>query len=145
MIFTISSISPADLNTGIVLWFQQFYALLIKRFLHSLRNWRAIITQIIIPIVFVTFGLVLIETVPGLTSQDAKRSLSMPKSALLEDKIITFYAELGSSSNAIFKVSYLTCNGIIIIIITHRVIGQLSIGMLLGQHNWVIFHNEFGH
>ena len=97
--------SQTDLNTGIVLWFQQFYALLVKRFLHSIRNWRAIITQIIIPILFIILGLVLIETVPGRTSNDEKRLLSMPQSSLIEDRIMTFYAELGSS-NSIFKVSY---------------------------------------
>ena len=97
--------SQTDLNTGIVLWFQQFYALLVKRFLHSIRNWRAIITQIIIPILFIILGLVLIETVPGRTSNDEKRLLSMPQSSLIEDRIMTFYAELGGS-NSIFKVSY---------------------------------------
>lgn len=76
-----------------------------KRFLHSLRNWRAIVTQIIIPIVFIMLGLVLIETVPEITSNDEKRSLNMPESALIEDKIITFYAEFGGS-NSFFKVWY---------------------------------------
>jgi len=94
-----------DLNTGIALWFQQFYALLVKRFLHSLRNWHAIITQIIIPIIFIILGLVLIETVPGTTSHDEKRPLSMAESALIEDRIMMFYAEL-DSNNTIFKVSW---------------------------------------
>ena len=99
-----SNICFADLNTGIVLWFQQFYALFMKRFLHSLRNWRAIVIQILIPIIFVTLGLVLIETVPGVTSHDEKRSLSMTKSALIEDRIVAFFAEL-DSNNLIFKVT----------------------------------------
>ena len=89
-----------------MLWFQQFYALLVKRFLHSLRNWRAIITQIIIPIVFITAGLILIETIPGVTSNDQKRLLSFPLSALQEDRSIIFYTELGGN-DSIFKVSFI--------------------------------------
>ena len=92
-----------EFNTGVVLWIQQFYGLFVKRFLHSLRNWRAIITQVVLPILFVIFGLVLVETVPEVTSEDEQRQLSMRQSALLDDNILTFFAEFGSGS-PIFKV-----------------------------------------
>ena len=96
-------ISSAELNTGIVLWFQQFYGLLIKRFLHSLRNWRAIITQLIMPVLFIILGLVLVHTVPGINSLDRKRSLSLRNSAIDDEDIRTFYAEFGNG-NPIFQV-----------------------------------------
>ena len=92
-----------DLNTGIILWMQQFYGLLVKRFLHSIRNWRAIITQLVVPIIFILLGLILVHTVPGTDSPDESRSLNIPDSAL-EDDIIAFYAELGSG-DPIFTVS----------------------------------------
>ena len=96
-----------EFNTGVVLWIQQFYGLFVKRFLHSLRNWRAIITQVVLPILFVIFGLVLVETVPEVTSEDEQRQLSMRQSALLDDNILAFFAEFGSGS-PIFKVHYST-------------------------------------
>ena len=96
-------IFSAELNTGIVLWFQQFYGLLIKRFLHSLRNWRAIITQLIMPVIFIVIGLALVYTVPGTSSVDPKRPLSLRNSAIDDEDIRTFYAEFGNG-NPIFQV-----------------------------------------
>ena len=95
-----------EFNTGMVLWIQQFYGLFVKRFLHSLRNWKAIITQLILPILFVIFGLVLVQTVPEVTSEDEQRQLSMRQSSLLDDNIITFFAEFGSGSDVVFKVKF---------------------------------------
>ena len=100
------TILSAELNTGIVLWFQQFYGLLIKRFLHSLRNWRAIITQLIMPVIFIALGLVLVHTVPGINSPDPKRSLSLRNSAIDDDDVRTFYAEF-DNENPIFQVRHL--------------------------------------
>ena len=96
-------IFSAELNTGIVLWFQQFYGLLIKRFLHSLRNWRAIITQLIMPVSFIIVGLTLVYAVPGTDSPDPKRSLSLRNSAIDNEDIRTFHAEFGNG-NPVFQV-----------------------------------------
>ena len=92
-----------DLNTGLVLWVQQFYALLVKRFLHSIRNWRAIITQVVLPTIFILLGLILVETIPAVTEPDELRSMSLQESALVDDDIVTFYAEFGSGPQ-IFEV-----------------------------------------
>lgn len=75
-----------------------------KRFLHSIRNWRAIITQLVVPILFILLGLILVHTVPGTDAPDEPRVLNIPNSAI-EDDIITFYAELGSGDPAVFTVS----------------------------------------
>ncbi|CAK8673428.1 unnamed protein product [Clavelina lepadiformis] len=40
------------LNSGFVLWMQQFYALVVKRILHSRRNYKVAIAQILIPVFF---------------------------------------------------------------------------------------------
>ena len=87
-----------------MLWIQQFYALLVKRFLHSIRNWRAIIIQIVLPVLFILLGLILIETIPGVRDADELRVMSLPESALIEDDIITFFAEFGNGP-PIFEVS----------------------------------------
>ena len=99
---------PAEPNSGYVLWIQQFYALLVKRFLHSIRNWRAIIIQIVLPVMFILLGLILIETVPGVRDADELRMMSLPESALIEDDIITFFAEFGNGPR-IFEVSNTSC------------------------------------
>ena len=93
----------AELNTGLVLWGQQFYALLVKRFLHSFRNWRAIITQVVLPTIFILLGLILVETIPAVTEPDELRSMSLRESALVDDDIVTFFAEFGSGRR-IFEV-----------------------------------------
>ena len=98
-----------EVNTGFRLWIQQFYGLFVKRFLHSLRNWKAIITQLILPIFLVIFGLVLVQTVPEVTSEDEQRQLSMRQSSLLDDNIKTFFVEFGNSSPVVFKVNFLDC------------------------------------
>ena len=95
-----------ELNTGAVLWAQQFYALLVKRFLHSLRNWRALITQVVLPSIFILLGLILIETVPGVTEPDELRVMSLQETALIDDDIVTFFAEFGDGNlSSIFQVS----------------------------------------
>lgn len=52
---------------------------------------------------FILLGLILIETVPGVSEPDELRVMSLQESALVEDDIVTFYAEFGSGSD-IFKV-----------------------------------------
>nr|CAB3219611.1 ATP-binding cassette sub-family A member 3-like [Phallusia mammillata] len=44
--------SSLQYNTGIRLWLQQFYGLFIKRVLHSKRNFKVAIAQLLVPVVF---------------------------------------------------------------------------------------------
>lgn len=104
MCSTVCVYSFAELNSGYVLWIQQFYALLVKRLLHSIRNWRALIIQVVLPVVFILLGLILIETVPSISDADESRVMSLPESALVDDDIVTFYAEFGSGT-PIFQVN----------------------------------------
>ena len=56
------------------------------------------------PIVFIVLGLVLVYTVPGTSSLDPKRSLTLEDSAIDEDNIKTFYAVFGDG-NSMSQVS----------------------------------------
>ena len=57
------------------------------------------------PVLFILLGLILIETIPGITEPDESRVMSLQESALIEDDIVTFYAEFGNgNSPRIFQV-----------------------------------------
>lgn len=97
--FLISS----DINTGIILWLQQFLAIFIKRFIHSVRFWVAIIWQLVIPMIFVLWGLLVAEFVPGTTSDPPNRLISVPNSAPSVENITFFWASfLPEGDNRIF-------------------------------------------
>ena len=83
---------PIDINTGIILWFQQFIAIFLKRFINSVRFWVAIIWQLVIPMLFVLWGLLVAEFVPGITSDPPKRLISVSNSAPSADNVTFFYA-----------------------------------------------------
>ena len=57
-----------------------------------------------LPVIFILLGLILIETVPGVEDPDPQRLLNLPESALLDDNIVTFFAEVGDGA-PIIKVS----------------------------------------
>lgn len=51
-------------NTGLMLWFQRWWAMFMKRFLHSIRHKIAIISQLLMPLIFTLFALIASETIP---------------------------------------------------------------------------------
>ncbi|XP_068100526.1 phospholipid-transporting ATPase ABCA3 [Hyperolius riggenbachi] len=57
--------SGVKLNGGLSLWCQQFYALFVKRASYSWRNWKIIVGQFLVPLVFTTLALVVGKTFPG--------------------------------------------------------------------------------
>ena len=79
----------------------------LKRFYNSLRFWQAIITQLILPLLFVLFGLVLAVTLPNANENDPSRQLRIDNSVLDPDNRILFYAEFGNGPRGVFdfKVS----------------------------------------
>lgn len=85
------------LVTGIFLKFLQFKAIFIKRFLCALRDKKSVITQFILPIVFVILGIVLLKTSSDPTDDRAR---------LLNLKNISEYAPSGSA-----KVFYADLTG----------------------------------
>lgn len=86
---------PLAPNTGLVLWLQQFWAMFLKRFYNSLRFYGALVSQLLLPLLFVIFGLVIAVTVPSNQSDDAPRPLWLNNSGLTPDTSIVFYAEFG--------------------------------------------------
>ena len=95
-------------NTGLVLWCQQFCALFLKRFYNSLRFWQAIITQLVLPLLFVLIAMILAVTLPNANENDPSRPLKISNSALVPDSQLVFFATLGDvpSNSLDFSVSY---------------------------------------
>eukprot|EP00730_Choanoeca_flexa_P008675 TRINITY_DN12519_c2_g2_i2.p1 TRINITY_DN12519_c2_g2~~TRINITY_DN12519_c2_g2_i2.p1 ORF type:complete len:1169 (+),score=384.39 TRINITY_DN12519_c2_g2_i2:494-3508(+) len=67
-----SNTNLGKLNRGFKLKMQQLYALVVKRALHSLRNKWAIITQLLLPMIFVFVALLVAKTYPGPTDSPSR-------------------------------------------------------------------------
>ncbi|XP_051987338.1 phospholipid-transporting ATPase ABCA3 [Xyrauchen texanus] len=57
--------SNIKLNTGARLYMQQFYAMFLKRVLYSWRNWKVMVAQFLVPLIFTVVALVVARTMPG--------------------------------------------------------------------------------
>jgi ATP-binding cassette subfamily A (ABC1) protein 2 len=55
----------ADLEKGYRFYFKQFKAIVIKRFLYNKRNWKSLLTQIILPALFVCIAMTVALSAPG--------------------------------------------------------------------------------
>ncbi|KAK1877293.1 ATP-binding cassette sub-family A member 3 [Dissostichus eleginoides] len=57
--------SNIKLNTGARLYLQQFYAMFLKRALYSWRNWKVMVAQFLVPLVFTILALVVARSLPN--------------------------------------------------------------------------------
>uniref|UniRef100_A0A8C9WD74 ATP binding cassette subfamily A member 3 n=1 Tax=Scleropages formosus TaxID=113540 RepID=A0A8C9WD74_SCLFO len=57
--------SNIKLNTGLWLYMQQFYAMFLKRALYSWRNWKVMVAQFLVPLIFTVLALVVARTFPS--------------------------------------------------------------------------------
>ncbi|XP_041062157.1 phospholipid-transporting ATPase ABCA3 [Carcharodon carcharias] len=57
--------SSIKLNTGVILYLQQFYAMLMKRATYTWRNWKVFTAQFMVPLIFACFALIVAKTFPG--------------------------------------------------------------------------------
>ncbi|RXN24177.1 ATP-binding cassette sub-family A member 3 [Labeo rohita] len=57
--------SNIKLNTGARLYMQQFYAMFLKRALYSWRNWKVMVAQFLVPLIFTVMALVVARSLPG--------------------------------------------------------------------------------
>ncbi|XP_056143491.1 phospholipid-transporting ATPase ABCA3 isoform X2 [Lampris incognitus] len=57
--------SNIKLNTGVRLYLQQFYAMFLKRALYSWRNWKVMVAQFLVPMVFTVVALTVARSFPG--------------------------------------------------------------------------------
>ena len=86
-------------NTGIILWFQQFWAVFMKRFYNFIRFWANVVWQLIIPLIFVILSLVFAVTVgQGDVTTEPSRVISVPRSALSSNRTF-FWAQFGSAGD----------------------------------------------
>lgn len=54
-----------DLDTGSSLYFTQFKTILLKRYLYNRRNWKSVLTQIILPACFICIAMTVALSAPG--------------------------------------------------------------------------------
>ncbi|XP_078519131.1 phospholipid-transporting ATPase ABCA3 [Lissotriton helveticus] len=57
--------SSIKLNTGVYLCGQQFYSMFMKRAVYSWRNWKMVVAQFLVPLIFTAFALIVAKTFPG--------------------------------------------------------------------------------
>uniref|UniRef100_A0A667ZNY8 ATP binding cassette subfamily A member 3 n=1 Tax=Myripristis murdjan TaxID=586833 RepID=A0A667ZNY8_9TELE len=57
--------SNIKLNTGVRLYLQQFYAMFLKRALYSWRNWKVMVAQFLVPLVFTVVALIVARSFPS--------------------------------------------------------------------------------
>ena len=82
------------LNTGVRLWVQQFWAMVVKRALNTFRHFGIIVSQLILPMVFVLLGLVFLKTLPSRLANDPPRPLTLKESSPYTG-IKMFYGDFG--------------------------------------------------
>lgn len=57
LLLYVSDLTSSSTVTGMALAWQQMSAILIKRFHHSRRDWKGLISQILLPVLFVVFAM----------------------------------------------------------------------------------------
>eukprot|EP00047_Mylnosiga_fluctuans_P017551 m.62475 g.62475 ORF g.62475 m.62475 type:complete len:1711 (+) comp7137_c2_seq6:34-5166(+) len=101
-------------NSGVRLARQQFYALIVKRALYSIRNKSAIITQLALPMIFCLIALIVTKTLPG-----PEDSPSRELNNLVENYGQNTYSYYATSNVTIYNVT--------------QVMGQYGRDQLLAQ------------
>jgi len=89
-----SYFSKQDYNSGLKLWFQQLYALLIKRIIHTERNIKVAIAQLLVPVVFTVLA-VINAKFPPFEIQNISRNLRLDDYG----KTDVFVSVVGNSTN----------------------------------------------
>ena len=86
--------SHFKLNQGIVLWFQQLWAMLIKKAIYSFRRYGFIILQIILPLFFTLLGLALIKADSNEPGQQPSRRLTIDDTFPNTDRVSMFHLKV---------------------------------------------------
>lgn len=68
----------------------------LKRFHNFRRFYGAIVTQLILPLLFVLFSMITAVTQPSNSRDDPIRSISLDNSALANDNLTVFIAQFGN-------------------------------------------------
>lgn len=87
-------------NVGIHLWWQQYYGLVVKKVLDTVRYWQVFIPLCLLPILATLLGLLLFRFRNVVAAPDPARELSVENSAIDTDNQILFWAKFGTFANA---------------------------------------------
>ena len=86
-------------NVGVRLWWQQYYGLLLKKTLDTVRFWQVFASIYLIPILTSLLGLLLFHFLANFTLPDPARELGVANSAIDPDNRILFWAKFGDFAN----------------------------------------------
>jgi len=77
---------------------QQFWAIFVKKFYHTIRFYPGLILILVVPTIFLILAFVTIVAVPGVRD-DPPRRLSLGNSALDPSNVTMFHADLTGQAN----------------------------------------------
>ena len=95
----------SELKTGLSLKWQQYKAMLVKRFLNSKREKKLLVTQIILPLLMVLLGLLLIKASQSETTDEPPRVLKLSSLSIEGVPNIGFYADFRLNVTAVARKS----------------------------------------
>jgi hypothetical protein len=88
-----------------VLWFQQLYAMLLKRVVHAIRSPLATALEVVLPIGGVFVAMVFALAIGSRVQSDPSRTLTIPSSSEQLVDLKVFYAQFGNSTGLNLNVS----------------------------------------
>ncbi|KAK3753339.1 hypothetical protein QZH41_015277 [Actinostola sp. cb2023] len=94
-----------ELLKGFPLKWQQYKAMLIKRFLNSKRDKKAVVTQLLLPLVMVLFGLIIINSNPPQESEPP-RLLTLSNLSTGDTNVHAFYADFNQPKKSMTWVFF---------------------------------------
>ncbi|XP_022107295.1 ATP-binding cassette sub-family A member 3-like isoform X2 [Acanthaster planci] len=99
------SVEMGELHSGIRLKYHQFAAIFVKRFLYSRRDKKSLVTQFLLPLLFVVFGLLIIKT-SGNTVSDPPRVMTLENISRHDPfvDVKLFYADLRNLSRSTITI-----------------------------------------
>ena len=98
--------SEGELNSGVVLALQQFKAMVVKRFINTKRNKKAIFTQVVLPLSFFLIALAAILILPSLVNKmgnEVARDMSLKSYPGEGGKGSIYFADLQSEKTFLKK------------------------------------------
>jgi ABC-type multidrug transport system ATPase subunit len=98
-------------NSGVILWLQQFWAMFLKRFYNSLRYYVAVVTQLILPLVFLVLALLIVKIPSVIPTDDPRRVLTLRQSSL-SDRAEAFFVHFGDAIPPVFSFENITWSDI---------------------------------
>ena len=121
-----------------VLWFQQFCAMFLKRVYNTIRFWQAIFSQLILPLLFVLFALILAKTLPNANENDRSRALNVDNSGLDASNRLLFYAVFGENLSDIFNFDVSLFNSLLLHILRHLQLLCMYMYIYITFRGWTI-------